>query len=206
MRQEAIQTEEYKEYTISIYSDDDGENPRDWNNLGKMVCFYNRYNLGDKHKLSVEELQKIVARKDVIAIPLFLYDHSGISMSTGRGYPFNDPWDSGQVGYIYVDYDTIRKEYNIKHITKAWRAKVEKYLDQEVETYNQYLTGDVYGYVVENDRGENIESCWGIFGREGIKKGIVDGQYAVDADIESEKIQNAIDHAVEIGEEVSVAC
>ena len=39
---------------------------------------------------------------------LYLYDHSGITMSTGS---FCDSWDSGQVGFIYVTKEDIEKEY-----------------------------------------------------------------------------------------------
>ncbi len=203
MKNEAIETVEYKGYTINIYSDDTGgseNDPRGWDNLGIMSCFHRRYDLGDKHNLSVEELKEIVNRKDVIALPLFLYDHSGISMSTGRNYPFNDRWDSGQVGYIYVDYEIIRKEYSVKHVSKQLREKVEKILEQEVKTYNQYLTGDIYGYVIVNDRGEDKDSCWGFFGQEGIKDAISECQNIIEYYIEQEKEQNAIDHAVEVGE------
>jgi hypothetical protein len=34
----------------------------------------------------------------------------------------------------------------------------------EVETYDQYLTGHVFGYIVENGEGEQLDSCWGYFG------------------------------------------
>lgn len=42
----------------------------------------------------------------------------------------------------------------------------EKYLKSEVETYDQYLTGDVYGYVIEDKEGEELDSCWGFYGEE----------------------------------------
>ena len=42
--------------------------------------------------------------------------------------------------------------------------KAEALLRAEVETYDQYLTGDVYGYVVENTEGNNVDSCWSCFG------------------------------------------
>lgn len=46
-----VHEEDYKGYTIKIYHDEDAESPRDWDNLGEMVCFHRRYNLGDcNHK------------------------------------------------------------------------------------------------------------------------------------------------------------
>ena len=38
-----------------------------------------------------------------------------------------------------------------------------KALRQEVETYSQYLSGDVYGYEIHK-HGEVVDSCWGFYG------------------------------------------
>ncbi len=161
-----IHEEKYRGLTIKIYGDNDPLNPRkDWDNFGHMICFHGRYDLGDKHEMSVEELQEIVDRKDVVALPLFLYDHSGITMNTTG---FSCPWDSGKVGYIYVDTAKIRQEFNLldpsKKIHKDVKDKVIKILEQEVKTYDQYLTGEIYGFVIEDSEGEHIDSCWGFYG------------------------------------------
>lgn len=162
---------EYKGYYYSIEQDENAMNPRtEFDNFGHMICFHKRYNLGDKHQMDMGELAEIINRKDVLALPLFLYDHSGITMSTGRGYPFNDPWDSGQVGYIYITYEEIRKEYSVKHVTKETLEKARHLLESEVETYDAYISGQVYGYVVyENEDGDVADSCWGYYGDEGYK-------------------------------------
>lgn len=186
--------------TAVILQDTDPENPRDpsyQENLGNMVCWHKRYNLGDKHnwddpidfaqdlalkntnwsellqyikdghtkdlrlmpegegyqlqyrsmfdnnkwsdmdgfkfpadfsdsaaisKRVWDEAQGeitdvlkemytpelIALCKDKVAIlPLYLYDHSGLTMSTSD---FGDRWDSGCVGFIYMDKDTAMKE------------------------------------------------------------------------------------------------
>jgi hypothetical protein len=109
--------------------------------------------------MSDEDLGKLVELSGAVVLPLYLYDHSGITMSTGS---FNDPWDSGQVGYIYV----TKKEIE----TLGWPAdKVEEYLKGSVEDYDNYLTGNVWGYVVEDyDEKEGCwddgDSCWGFYG------------------------------------------
>jgi hypothetical protein len=158
----SIEEIEYKGYTIKIYQDDDSENPRQWDPFGHMVCFHRRYTLGDESDLSMEELNELIKSKDIIALPLYLYDHSGITMSTG---PFSCPWDSGQVGYIYVTHDEIKKEYNVKRISKSVRQKAINLLESEVKTYDQWLTGEVYGYVIEDSlTGNMLNSCWGFFG------------------------------------------
>jgi hypothetical protein len=68
-----------------------------------------------------------------------------ITINTG-GY--SCPWDSGQVGFIYASREKIREAYNWKVITKKREEKIRGYLRDEVKVYDQYLTGDVYGYKV----------------------------------------------------------
>jgi len=102
-----------------------------------------------------------------VILPLYLYDHSGISMNTSG---FACPWDSGQVGYIYATPEMIRKEYGGKITTKAIREKATKLLRDEVETYDQYLTEDVWGAVVEDIYGEEVDSLWGFYGSDYAKE------------------------------------
>jgi hypothetical protein len=33
-----------------------------------------------------------------------------------------------------------------------------------VQRYDQYLTGDVWGYVIEDSARNELESCWGFYG------------------------------------------
>ena len=148
-------------YTVKVLQDDDAPNPREeWDNLGKMICFHRRYNLGDKHNFSdSDELKEFLKkRKDILWLPLFLYDHSGLTMST-RG--FSCPWDSGQVGIIYMEKAVYRKEFNKKRVNKK---HVYNILRSEVSCYDDYLTGNIYGFIVEDEEGAQVDSCWGYFG------------------------------------------
>jgi hypothetical protein len=108
-------------------------------------------------------------------------------MSIGK---FSCPWDSGQVGYIFVTKEDLRKEYHKKIVTAKMKEQAEKILQGEVETYDQYLRGDVYGYKLykidssnlaedeefdaDNDDpeeyGEVLDSYWGFFGDDYIKE------------------------------------
>jgi len=173
-----IYEEAHEGHTIKIYHDTDAESPRDWDNLGTLICGHRRYRLGDDHShddahtflrdlsgishdtdLSVDQLFKRAERHAVI-LPVYLYDHSGLAMNTSG---FHCPWDSGQVGFIYATLQTIRKEYGIVRVSAALREKVAAVLKQEVATYSDYLGGNVYGYVVE-DEYEEVDSCWGFIG------------------------------------------
>jgi hypothetical protein len=97
-----------------------------------------------------------------VTLRLFLYDHSGITMSTGA---FSCPWDSGQVGLIYITRETVFKEFpSWKYLTKNRIKQVISLLEAEVSEYDNYLTGEVYAFSVTNAEGEVLDSCCGYYG------------------------------------------
>ena len=146
------------EYTIEIHRDDShNESPREWENLGTMVCWHSKYQLGDEQGFDNDNANW----RNFIVLPLYLYDHSGITINTTG---FSCQWDSGQVGYIYVSIKHVKKEYNWKRLTKKRREQIEQYLKNEVEVYDDYLTGNVYGYIIKDKDDEQIDSCWGYYG------------------------------------------
>jgi hypothetical protein len=157
---------DYKGHTIEIASDDDPLNPRvDSDNFGHMVCLHGRYNLGDKHDFKYSlDIKEYIEQNKCVWLSLYLYDHSGITMSYKHSYPYNDRWDAGQVGIIYATYEDIKKEFSVKRITKQAKAKAIKILEGEVETYDSYIRGDVWGYIIKDKTGEEKDSCWGFLG------------------------------------------
>lgn len=166
--------------TIRIEQDEDAENPRQWDNMGTMIAFHGRYDLGDKdHGYNAkdyngwddfrEALEK--ANPKGIVLPLYLFDHSGITMNTTG---FHCPWDSGQVGFIVASADKIRECFVTKRITNKVRQRAHEVLIGEVETFDQYIRGDVYGFVVEDDDGNVTDSCWGFFGSDPFENGMSD--------------------------------
>lgn len=222
-------------YTLRVEQDDMADSPRYWDNVSKMICWHRHYNLGDKHNyddsfefligvaeeigiftddmwdMEQEKLEEKIFETDlVVIVPLNLYDHSGITMSTSNGYPYNDCWDAGCVGYAYITKEKAMKElceYEVdengkrikiehkhdngnvtySHKTKpltdeTWRVRAREVIDAEVDTYDQYLRGDVYGYILEKEvtveekcphcgevintytEMEEVDSCWGFYG------------------------------------------
>ena len=180
---EAIETTRKGDYILEIFQDDSYDSPRTWDPLGTMVCFHRRYILGDKHDYNKDDYSSWAELKETlmesydakVILPLYLYDHSGITMNTTG---FSCGWDSGQVGWIFAPEDRIKKEYNVDVITDDILEKVTNVLKGEVETYDQYLTGDVYGYRVSKvevcDKGceheEELDSCWGFYGMDSVEE------------------------------------
>ena len=264
---------------LTIVDDMYPESPREWYNVGTMVCFHNRHSLGDDHEfgdpedflqsmvrdyippkkllkaikddktnltlsynrsarewelsgpcywrtaigfsqpkieildscltinclydciieeLSFDSMRELLEQYGEIAmLPLYLYDHSGITMSTG---PFSCQWDSGQVGWIYVSKAKVfeeqlgwiapelratgdpsilndRKNWEFPN-NKNWEKIAYHHLESEVGIYDDYLTGNVFGYkLFEVGKDDNetceIDSCYGYYGNEYEKNGIL---------------------------------
>lgn len=185
-----VKIAENETHVLKIIQDSDADSPRvDYGNAGTMYCWHKRYNLGDKHdyseprdfledvvgeltdmdyryiqEMSSEELINVL-KDNAIVLPLFLYDHSGITMNTTG---FSCQWDSGQIGYTYMTHETVVKEFGSLDIEKA-----EGLLKAEVETYDQYLRGEIYGFVLQEKTKceccksidiETVDSCWGFYG------------------------------------------
>lgn len=197
---------------LEVYQDYDAAmNPRDWDNLGTIVSWHNKYYIGDEghnigdntnailiylsqffdddeldemgyigeHRGQIEPeeiLSKMIKNFPGVILPVYIYDHSGISIRTT---PFYDPWDSGQVGFIYVTDTKLKKEfrdyYNIDSI--------KKHLKLEIETYGQYLRGDVYAFAIYDLKEcsqcghvekEIIDSCGGFYGTDWENNGMTD--------------------------------
>jgi hypothetical protein len=143
-----------KNYGIegTVLHDDDPLDPTvEYDSLGTMICNHSRYNLGHVQGNPADHLQK-----GDIVLPLYLMDHSGLSISTK---PFSCAWDSGRLGVIYVTQEDLKKEGMSKEQALLC-------MEGEVETYNNYLTSNCFGYVIENAYGEILESCWGFLGEE----------------------------------------
>ena len=152
-------------------------NPRvECDTLGTMICWHPRYNLGDKHSyrnnqelfialadyedeapFDLEAIEKRALRNAII-LPLYLYDHSGLTMNTTG---FSCPWDSGQVGYVFVTLEDARTEFSAKRLSSKMRERAIDILRAEVDVYDAYLRGDFCGFEIIGDDDDVIDSCWG---------------------------------------------
>jgi len=84
------------------------------------------------------------------------------------------------VGFIYTTAEQVKKMQGRETITKKWLKKLEEYLIAEVKTYDNYLTGEVYGWSTDKD------SCGGYYGDEGMKYAIQEAKSSIDYAIKEE--------------------
>ena len=98
-----------------------------------------------------------------LVFPVFAYIHSGIALSTS---PFSCRWDSGQIGFAVLSRADILKEYGWKRITRERRERLHRYLQNELAEIQAYANGEVYGYIIEDEEGNEVESCWGFYSED----------------------------------------
>lgn len=250
MSNTTVYSAENDKYRLSIEADYHAESPREWDNIGTMVYSHRRYILGDEEAQNIDDynswemwfenevLKPNGGEDNVVYMPLYLYDHSGLTMNTTG---FHCPWDSGQVGWIYATKEKFREgtgytedelfsmdsrriprvgeHVKLKNIrTGRWGAVVaihessttssttievnygdetvrstlddvkevmhgqaKALLASEVETFDSFLRGDIYGFILEtkdvcvccgNISYEAVESCWGFYGLENVVEDI----------------------------------
>lgn len=173
-----IELKEIGEYTVKIDYENYPENPREWDNLGKMVCVSKYSIYGDKHNYnhldynSFEEMEKDILKNEKVGVilPLYLYEHGGVCIRTS---PFSCPFDSsGQIGFVYTTREEILKNFRGKILTQKLKTSIEERLKKEVEIYSQYINSEVYSFeILKGD--ERIEYCGGYYDSdECMKEGI----------------------------------
>ena len=108
----------------------------------------------------------------------------------------------------YITHEKIRKEYGWKNLTKKRIEQVVEYLKGEVETYDNYLQNQVYGFIVKkngvtiDEDGEIddvLDSCLGFYGYDHKKSGLLDhAEDAIDGLIRAELDKHGIQEKLEL--------
>lgn len=101
----------------------------------------------------------------------------------GTEYVLDDAGELTRVEHKHPDAPSTWS-YLTKPLTdETWRKRAVEIMEGDVEAYDQYLTGDVYGFNLYSaelvEEGEEPEwnekdSCWGFFGSDVMENGIED--------------------------------
>lgn len=162
-----------RDIRVEVWRDECVADPREmYTPASVMVCFHNRLNLGDKTKYRSEDFNGWDGLKEQLEkdynihtiLPVYMYAHSGYALSTT---PFSCPWDSGQVGWIFMTLEHIAEPG-----IESTAEKVTTVLKEEISEYSSYINGEVYGYSVEElqDNGEwtRFDNCHGCYGLDSL--------------------------------------
>ena len=171
-------------YKIRISVAEIQQNPREeFESMGTFVLAHKRYNVANETEIktdqfnSWDDVKKEIIKQNgpCVILPVYMYDHSGVALSTARTGCFADQWDSGVLGLIFVSNKTIRETYGVKRVSPKVLTKTLDALVNEVEVYGAYLNGDVFEFEILDAVGNVIEdSCMGSFyGWDHTKSGLI---------------------------------
>jgi hypothetical protein len=143
---------------IEFWYDSTPESPREWDNSGKIITVkknagyfgLNKENDKDEVFNDFESLAEYLAEwfktnPEGIALPLYIYEHSGVSISAGEPVKV----DVYARGYILKD---SKDEY-------VSEENAIKCLKSEIEIVGQYVNGYVWGFSVID--GNNVGGFYG---------------------------------------------
>lgn len=184
-----VAQETYKGHEIEIETDENPQNPRtEWENLTEIHCSSDHYYLGENNHPDAEDIRLVIdeaKQQNDFVMWVHAYIHSGIRLSLksfyGRLPQGHAEFDSGVSGVIIVRRETFLKEFGGKKWSPKRKKRAEEICEADIETFNSYLSGEVYGYMIDDPDGG---SCWGYYTTE---EAIEEAKIVVDAMVATAK-------------------
>ena len=166
---------EYKGQFIEVYQDENADTPNEWGNTDAFLVYEHRSFQVDRKGFKPREIfehtckTKRMTFNGYHVFVVYAYIHSEVSLSLCNDtYPFNDKWDVSTTGYVLVKRQ--KGTYTRKDAIPVAMG--------EIEDWNNYLSGNIYGYKTETD------SCWGYYGDYNTSGLLEDAKSAIDFNIQ----------------------
>ena len=158
--------------SIEIF-EESPENPLEYSDVN-LVAFHGRYTLGNQPQFKTpaefaEYIDPMLKKDQAVVFPVYMMDHSGLTVKLGPFSGSHAAWDSGKIGYVYATKQALRDFYNVKRLMKKHINKYAEYVISILDQYTSYLNGWGYGAVitVTDDVGnEQEESISGYYDRD----------------------------------------
>jgi hypothetical protein len=134
-----------KNYILEVnYDADISDSPRSWDPVGTLFMLgkFGKYtNLNEETEM--DDYSELDDRDDIVVLPIYKYEHSGIALNTTG---FSCPWDSCKVGYIY----TTKENYKSHYRKDATDEEIKKCLTREITQLHKYISGEVYRFELKS--------------------------------------------------------
>jgi hypothetical protein len=153
----------YKDYKIKVIQDEPNESPSIWEDTADMFLVYRHRDFTVERKgfdprdiyEYLEDCHEQVENHDYDdywIFPVEAYIHSGVSLSLFNGIK-QCYWDSSVTGYILGRKDSIdilMQYYSYPELEDKSEEEVYKFFANNlIKTWNQYLSGEIYGFIIE---------------------------------------------------------
>jgi hypothetical protein len=173
----------YKGYRIRIEQDDEQFNsPDEWGNDDSFLVYDHRDFFVERKVFNPDDIYEIMLSGKKLFdgyffFPVYAYIHSGVSLQLRRW--FNVPQGHNEFDVSFKGFALVKKEKGTYTSDKAYIVA-----EGLLHTWNDYLSGNVYGFITEDKNGEQIDSCWGFYGNPERSGLIDDAKNAIDCEIE----------------------
>jgi len=154
-------TETYRSHTITIHTDEDAQPPNEWQDDNLFLVHYHRDFQVESDVITESECAQLYCEQmpisqqdDYHIFWLTAHIHGGVYLYLGNiaEAPFDaGGWDTSHCGAVLVS----KKEW-------ADETKAHDAAQSIVNEWNDYLSGNVYGYTIDGDICD--DSCWGFYG------------------------------------------
>ena len=148
---------------LRIEQDQDAQSPAEWQDNGLFLVaghrdFWVAVPGMEKDWRGYDSMRELIPDKEA-EYHVFMveaYIHGGIRLALANQGNFPDRrWDVSLCGAIFA----AKSEWPLQESALKAAGSL-------IEEWNQYLSGDVWGCIVEDDNGNHVDSCWGFYGRE----------------------------------------
>lgn len=158
---------------LVIYNDMAPSNPRDDDNLWTLIFSHKAPVRGDKPDKTDQVMGRTFREiRDTggYVVPVYHHTHGNTVLSLSS---FSDRWDSGMIGHAVVTGEKLKDELgNLE--ASGIESRIMKVLGGEIESYNTFIAGDIYGYRVYDDEWCEMCACWGFYGDSFSANGLFD--------------------------------
>lgn len=104
--------------------------------------------------------------EDIFMLPIYMYSHGGSTINTTG---FSCPWDSGQIGFIYVLKEEAEKFLGTTGDKEKDAENIYEMMRIDIHYWDLYIQGQVYYLdIVENGNEEEMDSYGLLFGEEDV--------------------------------------
>jgi len=180
-----VETITYKGFEIKVEREHYPEDPRYFYDYAGRIATYNDSHVG----FNECELIGATAKNGYLSwsseLKWYIFNvkmHAILPLYESNGIYSTESVQGNQIGFIYMPKDRFKERYFnqdcIPDIYKkdnpdiTIRQVCEIILKGEVETFNDYKNGEVYGWTIEFP--EETESCWGYYGEDHEKSGVIE--------------------------------
>jgi len=168
---EAIEEISYKGYEIAIVQDDYPQSPDDWGDDENFLVYDTRQFYVERKGFDPDDIfQTMQEGKKLFDgyfyFPVYAYIHSGVSLRLSRWFP-GLPQGHNEFDVSFKGFALVKRQKGT-----YTREKSFKIAESIIEEWNDYLSGNIYGYEIsKND--DIIDSCYGFYG-DYEKSGMID--------------------------------